>query len=110
MNKTPDPPRTYEEFSTIFPELIQAWEIMSLAGQNGPLDPKTVRLIKLAVAVGAMRRGAVRANARKALAIGITKEELRQIITLASGTLGMPSTVAVYSWIRDAEQLFPEHE
>jgi alkylhydroperoxidase/carboxymuconolactone decarboxylase family protein YurZ len=38
---------------------------------------------------------------RKAFAMGITREEVEQVIALAAGTLGMPSTVAIYSWARD---------
>jgi alkylhydroperoxidase/carboxymuconolactone decarboxylase family protein YurZ len=55
------------------------------------------------VAIGAMREGSVHASARKALAAGITREEMDQVVALAAGTLGMPSTVAVWSWIREVE-------
>jgi len=56
---------------------------------------------KLAIAIGAMREGAVHASARKALAQGVSKDEMYQIVALAAGTLGLPSTVAVYTWIED---------
>lgn len=103
MSKLPKPPQTYRDFIARFPKLGQAWDALSEAGQEGPLDPKTQRLIKLAVAVGALKEGPVHASARKALAAGITREELDQVVALASGTLGMPSTVAVWSWIREVE-------
>ncbi|HEU4951920.1 MAG TPA: carboxymuconolactone decarboxylase family protein [Holophagaceae bacterium] len=103
MSKLPKPPQTYRDFIARFPKLGQAWDALSEAGQEGPLDPKTQRLIKLAVAVGALKEGPVHASARKALAAGITREELDQVVALAAGTLGMPSTVAVWSWIREVE-------
>jgi alkylhydroperoxidase/carboxymuconolactone decarboxylase family protein YurZ len=101
MNPAPTPPETYQEFVRRYPRIGRAWEAISEADQEGPLDEKTVRLVRLAVAVGAFREGAVHANVRKALALGIAREEIEQVIALAAGTIGLPSTVAVYSWIQD---------
>lgn len=97
----PKPPQAYDDFVTRFPKLGNAWKLISDAGAEGPLDEKTERLIKLAVAIGAMRDGAVRANVRKALAMGISKAEVEQVISLAPGTLGLPATVAVHSWVKE---------
>jgi 4-carboxymuconolactone decarboxylase len=33
--------------------------------------------------------------------MGITREEIEQVIALAAGTVGSPATVAVFSWIKD---------
>ena len=74
---------------------------MAEAEQEGPLDERTQRLVKLGISIGAMREGAVHSNVRKALAIGVTSEEIMQIVALAASNLGMPATVAVYSWVRD---------
>lgn len=48
-----------------------------------------------------MREGAVHAGVRKALAQGISRAEIEQIIALAAGTLGLPATVAIYSWVQE---------
>jgi len=96
---TPKPPKAYEEFVTRYPKLGQAWELISQAGTEGPLDETTQRLVRLAVAVGAMREGAIRSSVRKALAQGIPRAAIEQVVALAAGTLGLPSTVAVYSWL-----------
>jgi 4-carboxymuconolactone decarboxylase len=102
MNRRlPKPPKTYDKFIRQYPKLGKAWDRIAEAGEDGPIDQRTARLLKLAIAVGAMREGAVHASARKALAIGISKEEIYQVIALGAGTLGLPSTVAVYSWIED---------
>ena len=93
MKNNPKPPRVYETFVRRYPKLGEAWENIAQAGSDGPLDPKTARLIKLAVAMGS--------GVRKALAAGISKEEIEQTIALAAGTLGMPSTVAVFTWVHD---------
>lgn len=101
---TPKPPKAYEEFVQRFPKLGQAWDAIAEAGSEGPLDPKTRRLIKLAVAVGAMREGAVRASVRKALAAGVAPAELEQVVALAAGTIGLPAAVAVFTWMREAAE------
>lgn len=96
-----DPPKKYRDFVGRFPKLAEAWDAIHEAGATGPLDAKTQRLVKLAVAIGALREGAVHASARKALDMGITVEELEQVIALSAGTLGMPATTAVFTWVRD---------
>jgi alkylhydroperoxidase/carboxymuconolactone decarboxylase family protein YurZ len=98
---TPKPPETYQQFVQRYPKIGHAWESIAEAGREGPLDEKTVRLVKLGIALGAMREGAVHANVRKALALGITPHEIEQVIALTAGTLGLPATVAVYSWVQD---------
>lgn len=101
MSDLPKPPKTHHEFVETFPEIAHAWQAIGSAGKKGPLDEKTCRLIKLALAMGAQHEGSVHASVRKGLAMGITREELEQVVVLASGTLGFPQTVAAYTWIRD---------
>ena len=95
------PPKTYLQFVKRYPKLEQAWEKIYEAGREGPLDEKTARLVKLGIAMGALHEGAVHSNVRKALAMGITREEIEQVVALTAGTLGMPSTVAVFTWVQD---------
>lgn len=97
----PDPPATFTEFTGRFPDLARAWESIGVAGRQGPLDETTQRLVKLAVAIGAMREGAVHASVRKARAMGIAPDALEQVVALAAGTLGLPASVAVFAWLRD---------
>lgn len=101
MSKAPKPPQTYLDFISRFPKLDVAWRSINAAGEEGPLDERTRRLLKLSVAMGAMREGAVHSGVRKALAMGITEAEIYQCVALSAGTLGMPSTVAVFSWVRE---------
>jgi alkylhydroperoxidase/carboxymuconolactone decarboxylase family protein YurZ len=99
MAKGSKPPKTYRSFVERYPELGQAWELVRRAEGKGSLDEKTCRLVKLGIAIGGMREGAVHSAVRKALGAGVSREEISQVVALAASTLGFPSTVAVYSWI-----------
>lgn len=35
--------------------------------------------------------------------MGISREAIEQVVALGAGTLGLPSTVAVWTWVRDFE-------
>ena len=65
------------------------------------LDDKTRALIKLAISTGAGLEGAVHSHTRKAVELGISKEEIRQTVLLALPTIGLPSTMAAMSWVDD---------
>ena len=97
----PPAPKTHGQFTARYPSLAKAWEEIAEAGRQGPLDEQTQRLVKLAVAIAAMREGAVHASVRNARAMGIDTEAIEQVVALSAGTLGMPSTVAAYTWVRD---------
>ncbi len=94
-------PKTHKAFIGRFPMLGDAWELIGKAGKEGPLDERNVRLIKLAVAMGAMREGAVHSHVRRALAEGISAAEIDQVVALTAGSLGMSSTAAVFTWVGD---------
>ncbi|OLC76687.1 MAG: hypothetical protein AUH83_05775 [Deltaproteobacteria bacterium 13_1_40CM_4_68_19] len=94
-------PKTYQEFKVRFPKLAEAWDLTREASLSGPLDEKTQLLVKLGVSIGAMREGAVHSAVRKALQAGIDAPAIEQAVALAASTLGFPSTVAVWTWVRD---------
>ena len=100
----PKAPKMYDDFIARFPELGEAWEAIHRGGAAGPLDERTSRLIKLAVAIGAKQTGAVSSSVRKGLAAGIPLEELEQTAALAASTIGLPATVAAWGWIRGAAE------
>jgi 4-carboxymuconolactone decarboxylase len=95
------PPAAHQAFVRRFPRLGQAWDLVSEEGAAGPLDAKTQRLVKLAIAVGAMREGAVHSGVRKARDAGASLAEMEQVVALAASTIGLPSAVAVWTWMRD---------
>lgn len=97
----PKPPKTYDDFVARFPKLSQAWDAMGAAARaEGPLDDRTARLVKLAIAVGSQRIGAVQAAVRHARAAGIPAAEIEQTAALAASTIGVPGAVAAWSWMR----------
>jgi alkylhydroperoxidase/carboxymuconolactone decarboxylase family protein YurZ len=101
MAASPRPPDTFTEFARKFPGLAAAWKLAGEAGRAGPLGDRACRLVKLAVAVGALREGAVHSAVRRALAAGVTPAEVEQVVALSASTIGFPAAVAAYTWVRD---------
>jgi len=101
VNAPPKPPKKYRDFIERFPELEQAWERIHDAGRKGPLDDRTIRLVKLGVAIGAQMEGPVHSSIRKGLALGLSLEAMEQVVALSAGTVGLPSAVAAFTWIQD---------
>jgi len=84
------------------PELWRAFQELGAAtAAAGPLDQRTRRLVNLALAIGADSEGATHSHARRALAEGLTAEELDHVALLAITTLGWPKAIRGLSWVRD---------
>jgi 4-carboxymuconolactone decarboxylase len=84
------------------PELWQAFQQLGAAtAAAGPLDERTRRLVNLAIAISAGSEGATHSHARRALAEGISPEELAHVAFLAITTLGWPQAIRGLSWVRD---------
>lgn len=95
-------PKRFEKFQNEFPQVANAYEQLGKAvHSSGPLDDKTRALIKIAISTGAGLEGAVHSHTRKAVGLGITKEEIRQTVLLALPTIGLPPTMAAMSWVDD---------
>ncbi len=85
-----------------YPDVWKAYQSLGETCSNaGPLDSKTVRLVKLALAIGAKSEGAVHSHTRRALQEGISQEEIQQISLLAITSIGWSSSMAALSWIKD---------
>ena len=84
----------------------EVWEAFANLGDAchaaGPLDEKSRRLVKLALAVGLRHEGAVHSAVRNALRSGITRQEIEHVVLLAVTTMGWPSSYAAMTWIEDA--------
>ncbi len=99
--KLSKPPALHQQFVRRFPRLGEAWDLVNEEGSDGPLDAKTQRLLKLAIAIGAMREGAVHSGVRKARDAGATIAEMEQVVALGASTIGLPAAVAVWSWVKE---------
>jgi len=98
---SPKPPKAFQQFSSSYPKIAEAWSLLGEAGATGPLDEKTQRIVKLAVAIAARSEGATHSAVRKALAAGVPRAALEQVVALAASTLGLPQAVAAFTWIMD---------
>jgi alkylhydroperoxidase/carboxymuconolactone decarboxylase family protein YurZ len=94
-------PRTYAAFADRFPELAAAHAAIGKAGDDGPLDRKTVELIKLGACVGAGLESATKSHARRAVQHGATEAEVEQAVMLAMNPVGFPRAVMAWQWVRE---------
>jgi alkylhydroperoxidase/carboxymuconolactone decarboxylase family protein YurZ len=93
-------PGVYLGFRERYPAVAAALDGLGEATDAaGPLDERGARLVKLGLAVGALAEGAVKSNARKALAAGASPDEVRQVGILAITTCGFPTAIAGLGWI-----------
>ena len=95
-------PNQFEQFKKDHSAVWKAFnELGDRCHQAGPLDQKTRRLVKLALAVGAGLEGATHSAVRNARAAGVNPEELRHVALLAITTLGFPASMRALTWIAD---------
>ena len=95
---TPPPP--YERMKQEYPGVLAAYEALATAcAAAGPLDGRTIALVKLATSLGAGLQGAARSHARKALEAGCSREQLLHVALLGTPTIGFPTMMRNRSWI-----------
>lgn len=95
-------PDVYLDFRARFPQVSDSLDSLAREVDSaGPLDDRTVRLVKLGIAVALQSPGAVRSNVRKALDAGASADEVQQAILLALTTAGFPAVVAALQWAQE---------
>lgn len=95
-------PGTFKAFISRFPDLGKAHECVAQAVEGaGPLDGKTLALIKIGICVGAGLESALRSHVRRAMQRDATPAEVEQAILLGMNTVGFPRTVAAWSWAQE---------
>lgn len=96
------------EIARRYPEIWDAYAALGKACSDaGPLDGRSARLVKLALAIGALSEGAVHSHTRRALEEGIAGDEIKQVALMAIPTLGFPQGVKVLTWIEDITDASP---
>jgi len=99
---TTDLPHAAAKIAELYPGVWRAYEDLGEAcATAGPLDGHTMRLIKLALAIGAGSEGATHSHVRRAVDEGLDKAALKQVAVLAIPTLGFPRASAALTWIED---------
>lgn len=85
-----------------YPDVWRAYRMLGdAAAAAGPLDARSQRLVKLALAVGARSQGAVHSHARRALREGVPAAALLQVPLLAVSSIGWSAAMAALAWVRD---------
>jgi 4-carboxymuconolactone decarboxylase len=93
-------PEIYTQFRRDYPSVAAAQDAVAEAvAAAGSLDERTVRLVTLGIAVGALAEGSVRSNSRRALAAGASAADVRQVALCAITTRGFPAAIAALGWI-----------
>ena len=93
-------PEVYSRFRRDYPSLAAAQDSLAeTVSKAGGLDDRTLRLVKLGIAVGALAEGSVRSNARRALAAGASADDVRQVALCAITTRGFPAAIAALGWV-----------
>jgi len=96
-------PFSYERFKEEFGEIGKQYERLALKCHTcGPLDEKTRRLVKLGIAIGSESEGAIKSHARRAMDMGISRDEICHTILLSLTTIGFPKMVAALNWAHEA--------
>jgi alkylhydroperoxidase/carboxymuconolactone decarboxylase family protein YurZ len=95
-------PGWYEQQRKHYPDVFRAYERLGAACRAaGPLDPKTAALVKLGIAVGSRQEGAVHSHVRRSMEAGASADDCRQVVLLATTTIGFPAMMAALSWVED---------
>ncbi len=76
-------------------------ELGEQCGGDGPLDARTRRLVKIALAAGAALEGAMHSHVRRGIAEGLGVDEIRHVALLSIPTLGLPASVRAMTWMDD---------
>lgn len=98
-------PKFFEDFRAAYPGVAAHYNDLSEAAKKaGPLDERTIELVKLGIAMGAAAEGAAHSHARRALAAGATEQQLEHVALLAITTLGFPRAMTGLAWVRDVTQ------
>lgn len=93
-------PTIYKDFTKQFPKLAKTYNTLAEdCYKAGPLEAKTARLVKLGIAIGLHSEGGVKSHARRALAEGVSPDEIRHAVLMAMTTAGFPYMIASLKWV-----------
>ncbi len=91
------------DFASEYPDVWRSFSALAAAchEKGGPLDERSRRIAKLAMAIGMRHQGAVHSAVRQALDAGISRQELLHVAILGITTMGWPAAQASLTWIHD---------
>lgn len=95
-------PKPYSRMKQEHPDLLNAYEALGQAVKEaGPLDVKTISLVKLAISLGAGLEGAAHSHTRKAIEAGCSADEVMHVALLCTPTIGFPPMMRGRGWVED---------
>jgi 4-carboxymuconolactone decarboxylase len=95
-------PGAYKRFAAEQPRIASAYEALSEAClAEGPLDRKTIELVKIGIALGAHLEGGMHSHVRRALEAGATADEIRHAVRQGLTTVGFPTMMRALAWVED---------
>lgn len=98
----PKPPKFYEQFVKKYPGVAEKYEQLGDAIHDlGPLNERERALIKLAISGSNLLNSAFKAHIRKALALGITRDEIEHLVLLFLPTVGFPTMMAAMGIVEE---------
>lgn len=95
-----DLPGTFKSVSEKYPEIWAAHEQLTKAcADAGPLDRRSIELIKIGICIGAGLETATKRHAIMARENGASDDEIYQAVLMAVTTVGYPSSAAGWKWV-----------
>jgi len=86
-----------DDFKSQFPDAWSAYEALrDVCDRAGPLDPKTVQLIKIGISAAMEHEGGLVAHIAQARRAGATDAEIYHAILVVIGLSGIPATLAAF--------------
>jgi 4-carboxymuconolactone decarboxylase len=96
-------PKTFKEIVERYPEVWKAHEQLTKScAEAGPLNRKTIELVKVGLCIGAGLQTATKRHAIMARENGATEEEIYHVVLMAMTTLGHPRAAAGWQWVNSA--------
>ena len=96
-------PETFKKIVERYPEVWKAHEQLTKScAEAGPLDRKTIELVKVGLCIGAGLQTATKRHAIMARENGATEEEIYHAVLMAMTTLGHPRAAAGWQWVNSA--------
>jgi AhpD family alkylhydroperoxidase len=91
-----------DTFKNEFPSVWATYEAMrNVCDQQGPLDRKTVELIKVGVSVALDRHGGLIAHISQAQRAGAQEAEIYHAILTTMSLAGFPATLGAFATARE---------
>jgi len=89
----------FTRFKEEFPEVYKKHEALGkiIHEESGPLAPQTRWLVKIAISAACGHQRALQTHIRKALAAGITLDEIKHALLLLISTAGFPAFMKAYT-------------